>query len=149
MSHPEHQTMTKTASIVFLITNYIRLVGEPDSRTWRWKMKKNFVRRYVGVQSNESNKTQSLRCFTHMWTHAFAPNFSPSITGNAWCMKRLSDVIGSELYTLGQRTARPFFGITVISRLGKSVPPPALTSERYRKNVKILGPHCLSFWWGI
>jgi len=41
---------------------------------------------------------------------------------------------------LGHNRARPFLGLTAIPRVGKLVSPPSSTSDKYKKNVKILGP---------
>eukprot|EP00306_Pavlova_sp_CCMP459_P009621 CAMPEP_0185184082 /NCGR_PEP_ID=MMETSP1140-20130426/2368_1 /TAXON_ID=298111 /ORGANISM="Pavlova sp., Strain CCMP459" /LENGTH=57 /DNA_ID=CAMNT_0027750133 /DNA_START=497 /DNA_END=670 /DNA_ORIENTATION=+ len=40
-----------------------------------------------------------------------------------------------------QKSARPFLGSTVMLSLGKRVPPPASTSDRYMKKVYKRGPH--------
>lgn len=53
-------------------------------------------------------------------------------------MVRESFLLGFMFNTLGQMTARPCFGMTVWLTLLKCVPPPASTSLRYKKTVKVL-----------
>lgn len=65
----------------------------------------------------------------------------PSSTSKTSCIIRPSLADGSEFSTLGHNSARPRFGSTVIFNCGNRVPPPCSTSLKYRKKVKIHGPH--------
>jgi len=63
------------------------------------------------------------------------------ITGLASCLVLISIAVTSSLITLGHNSARPFLGLTAIFKVGKFVSPPSSTSDRYKKNVSIRGPH--------
>jgi hypothetical protein len=63
------------------------------------------------------------------------------ITGLASCLVLISIAVTSSLITLGHNSALPFLGLTAIFKVGKLVSPPSSTSDRYKKNVSIRGPH--------
>ena len=69
-----------------------------------------------------------------------AANFLPFMTGFASWSVLMSCASKLLSRVLGHNRARPFLGLTAIPRVGKLVSPPSSTSDKYKKNVKILGP---------
>lgn len=68
--------------------------------------------------------------------------FTQSLTS---CRVRGSCINRSSLVTDGHSSALPFLGFTDMPSIGKFVSPPSSTSERYRKKVRIRGPHARYF----